>query len=286
LYFFVLKYTIFQAFIILFDLKIADPYKICYSYNLVDFNYPKKIPNNNMENILRPAIVLFSNFSSKQIVSITIIALLSLSMIMFTNSITFNNNAFAQNATNQTSSSSTALDCSTLPSKISKNAVALQNPNKDVCDLVILRQTPQIMGHNGTILNKFLAINSLVEFMKAPDNMSKNSGDASKQMVVVMGEFALLQTELKPVLLAMSKANWNVTAVHNHPILEKPPMIFVHWDTLGNLDTISSQVKEIASLDQNLSQQQQSSTGNQTSDNPLSSIGKQLGSAIGLGNNK
>jgi hypothetical protein len=252
----------------------------------MDFNCPKKMPNNNMDNILRPAIALFSNFSSKQVISITIIALLSLSMIMFTNSITFNNNTFAQNATNQTSSTSTALDCSTLPSKKSKNAVALQNPNKDVCDLVILRQTPQIMGHNGTILNKFLAINSLVEFMKAPDNMSKNSGNASKQMVVVMGEFALLQSELKPVLLAMSKANWNVTAVHNHPILEKPPMIFVHWDTLGNLDTISSQVKEIASLDQNLSQQQQSSTGNQTSDNPLSSIGKQLGSAIGLGNNK
>ena len=113
----------------------------------MDFNYPKKIPNNNMDNILRPAIALFSNFSSKQIVSITIIALLSLPMIMFANSITFNNNTFAQNATNQTSSS-TALDCSSLPSKISKNAVALQNPNKDVCNLVILRQTPQIMGHN------------------------------------------------------------------------------------------------------------------------------------------
>ena len=63
--------------------------------------------------------------------------------------------------------------------------------------------------------------------MKAPDNMSKNSGNTSKPMVVVMGEFTLLQSELKPVLLAMSKVNWNVTAVHNHPILEKPPMIFL-----------------------------------------------------------
>ena len=96
----------------------------------MDFNCPKKMPNNNMDNILRPAITLFSNFSSKQVISITIIALLSLSMIMFTNSITFNNNTFAQNATNQTSSTSTALDCSTLPSKISKNAVALQIQTK------------------------------------------------------------------------------------------------------------------------------------------------------------
>jgi hypothetical protein len=260
----------------------------------MDLNYPQKIQTNNMDNTIKSTFALFSNFSSIQIASITIIALLSLSMIMFANFSTINNNAFAQNATNQASSSNsssaststTGLDCSTLPSKISKNAAALQNPNKDVCDLVILRQTPQIMGHNGTVLNKFLAINSLVEFMKAPDNMSKSSGNTSGPMVVVMGEFGLLQSELKPVLLAMSKANWNVTAVHNHPLLEKPPMIFVHWDTLGNLNTVSSQVKEIAALDQNLSQQQQSSTGNQTSDNPLSSIGKQLGSAIGLGNNK
>ena len=93
-----------------------------------------------------------------------------------------------------------------MPSKISKNAVALQNPNKDVCNLVILRQTPQIMGHNGQILNKFLALNSLIEFMKAPDDILKNPGNASEQMIVVMGEFALLQSELKPVLLAMSKA--------------------------------------------------------------------------------
>jgi hypothetical protein len=103
-----------------------------------------------------------------------------------------------------------------------------------------------------------------------------------------MGEFALLQSELKPVLLAMSKANWNVTAVHNHPILEKPPMIFVHWDTLGALNTVASQVNQIATLDQTLSQQQQqqSSAGNQTSNNPLSSLGNQLGNALGLGNNK
>ena len=255
----------------------------------MDLNYSQKILNNKIDNTIRSAFALFPNFSTKQIASITLIAMLTLSMVMYANFST-NNNAFAQNATNQTSSNSTStsttgLDCSTMPSKISKNAAALQNPNKDVCDIVILRQTPQIMGHNGTILNKFLAINSLVEFMKAPDNMSKSVGNASGPKVVVMGEFALLQSELKPVLLAMSKANWNITAVHNHPILEKPPMIFVHWDTLGNLDTVASQVKEVASLDQNLSQQQ-SSMGNQTSDNPLASIGKQLGSAIGLGNNK
>ena len=59
---------------------------------------------------------------------------------------------------------------------------------------------------------------------------------------------------------------------------------------MGDLNTLTSQVKEIATLDQTLSQQQQqgqsSSGGNSTSGNPLSSIGQQLGSALGLGNNK
>src|SRR5918911_2894873 len=58
-----------------------------------------------------------------------------------------------------------------------------------------------------------------------------------------MGEFALLETELKPVLRVLARSDWNVTAVHNHPILEKPSMIFVHWDALGDLNTIVNQTK-------------------------------------------
>jgi hypothetical protein len=149
----------------------------------------------------------------------------------------------AQNQTGQT----TPIDCASAASQISKKAAPIQNPNKDVCDIVILRESPQIIGHNGTVLNKFLAINSLVEMMPAQANMSTINNNSSGPMVVAMGEFALLQTELKPVLMAMSKENVNVTAVHNHPILEKPPMIFVHWDTLGNLNTVLNQTKGVVS---------------------------------------
>src|SRR5215207_8787013 len=107
---------------------------------------------------------------------------------------------YAQNQANQTS----PIDCASASSQISKKAVPIQNPNKDVCDIAILRESPQIIGHNGTVLNKFLAINSLVEMMPAQANMSTMSNNSSGPMVVAMGEFALLQTELKPVLLAMS----------------------------------------------------------------------------------
>ena len=64
---------------------------------------------------------------------------------------------------NATTSTSNALDCSMIPSKIDAKAVSIPNPNREVCDIIIMRDSPQIKGHNGTILNKFLAINSLIE---------------------------------------------------------------------------------------------------------------------------
>ncbi len=267
----------------------------------MDHNNPQIRPNSRFYNTIKSNINLYP--AKKQIALIFLVAVFTLSVIPLIASMSINNNhkVFAQNATNQSSlATATGFDCASLPSKISKNTVMIQNPNKDVCDLVILRHTPEIIGHNGTILNKFLAINSMVELMKAPSNMSKGSSNPSSPMVIAMGEFGLLQQELKPVILTMSQAKWNITAVHNHPILENPPMIFVHWDTMGNLNIIVNQVKEIAKLDQTLSQKQQShsnhsnnkssgnntSSDNNTSSNPLSAIGKQLGGALGLSNKK
>ena len=152
-----------------------------------------------------------------------------------------------QSSDNATTSTSNALDCSMMPSKIAAKAVSIPNPNREVCDIVIMRNSPQIKGHNGTILNKFLAINSLLEITPVPQNMTgtikTTPQSSSNPKVIAMGEFALLETELKPVLKAIARSDWNITAVHNHPILEKPSMIFVHWDALGDLNTIISQTK-------------------------------------------
>jgi hypothetical protein len=146
-----------------------------------------------------------------------------------------------------TTSTSNALDCSMIPSKIDAKAVSIPNPNREVCDIIIMRDSPQIKGHNGTILNKFLAINSLIEITPVSPNMTgaikTTPQSSSNPKVIAMGEFALLENELKPVLKAIARSDWNITAVHNHPILEKPSMIFVHWDALGDLNTIINQTK-------------------------------------------
>jgi hypothetical protein len=231
------------------------------------------------------------------ILRLYIIALLSIGMMLVSIMyISTEQNAMAQSqsAINQTNqgnqgNQTNALDCKALNSQISKNAVAINNPNKDVCDTIILRTNPMIMGQNGTILNKFLVINSIIETMPAPGNLSSTAGpsgnnNGSNPMVVVMGEFALLQNELKPALMSLSNANLNVTAVHNHPILEKPPMIFVHWNTMGNLDTVMSQVKNVVADYEKIQLQagQGQNQGDNSTGNPLDQIGKSIGGALGL----
>lgn len=212
-------------------------------------------------------------------------------MIMPTLNIQNQQNAIAQSAINQSNqgNQTNLLDCKLLSSQITESAVAINNPNKDVCDTVILRTSPLIMGPNGTVLNKFLVINSIIETMPAPANLSSivgsdSNNNASNPMVVVMGEFALLQNELKPALMSLSTANLNVTAVHNHPILEKPPMIFVHWNTMGSLDKVMSQVENVVADYERIQLQSGSSqnTSTNSTGNPLDQLGKTLGGALGL----
>jgi hypothetical protein len=50
-----------------------------------------------------------------------------------------------------------------------------------------------------------------------------------------MGEFALLELHLAPMVKAAVGSNWTIAAVHNHMMLEKPKMIFVHWSDQGVL---------------------------------------------------
>ena len=176
---------------------------------------------------------------------------------------------------------------------LSKNAFSLQNPHSDVCDIVIMRQSPDIQGYNGISLNKFIAINSIAEIMAMPSNMSTGANDTpntssnneNNPQIFAIGEFALLESELKPFLQSISKNNWNITAIHNHPILERPGMMFVHWDTKGNLNTFLKQINSLSSQYDSLQQQQQQQTSqDNASENPLAEIGEKLGEVF-MGNN-
>jgi hypothetical protein len=116
-------------------------------------------------------------------------------------------------------------------------------PSSNVCDVVLVRKSPEIMGHNGLVMNKFTLMNSVLEFMAANATNTTSSQSPTDQNVYVMGDFALLESEMNPVLQVLTNAGWTVTGVHNHMMLESPKTTFMHWETQGDLNTIIGQIR-------------------------------------------
>ena len=124
---------------------------------------------------------------------------------------------------------------------LGKTLGGISVPSGNVCDVVVVRKTPEIMGDNGLDLNKFTLMNSVIEFM--PTNTTSSTSTPSNQSMYVMGDFALLESEMNPVLQVLTEAGWTVTGIHNHMILESPKTTFMHWETQGELNTIIGQIK-------------------------------------------
>jgi hypothetical protein len=213
-----------------------------------------------------------SSVSSRTLAALVISVSMLSATIMLSN---MTNNSFAQGS-NSTSSSSysggggqgtaagMSLNCQSIASTI--GGIVVPNPSR-ICDVLIPRQSPTIMGPGNMNMNKFSTANSIVEVAAISDLMTTTnqgvggssngtaatgrgaSGSASSgtgnQNVFVMGEFALLEPQLAPMVKAAVGSNWTVAAVHNHMVLEKPKMMFVHWSVQGDLNTITSQIKNV-----------------------------------------
>jgi hypothetical protein len=135
------------------------------------------------------------------------------------------------------------LDCQAIATELGGIGV----PSGNVCDVVVVRQAPQVTGQNGLNLNQFTLMNSVLEFLIMPANAtttsSGNSTTASEQ-VYVMGDFALLETEMNDVLSVVKENAWTVTGIHNHMINETPKTTFMHWEAQGNINEIVDQANE------------------------------------------
>ena len=66
--------------------------------------------------------------------------------------------------------------------------------------------------------------------------------EVDKQMVV-MGEMALLEEEVNPVIDALRKANLEVSALHNHMLHEQPRILYVHVQGMGDLQALAKGLK-------------------------------------------
>ena len=64
------------------------------------------------------------------------------------------------------------------------------------------------------------------------------------EQAVVDGDFAMLESELQPVLRAMRKAGINIVAIHQHMTHEEPRMLFLHYWGRGKAGELAGAVKE------------------------------------------
>jgi hypothetical protein len=159
------------------------------------------------------------------------------------------NETLTDSSTNITSSATLIMDNGTLDCQaIATELGGIGVPSGNVCDVVVVRQAPQVTGHNGLNLNQFTLMNSVLEFLVMPANATTSSGNstttAASEQVYVMGDFALLETEMNDVLSVVKENAWTVTGIHNHMINETPKTTFMHWEVQGDINEIVDQINE------------------------------------------
>ena len=68
------------------------------------------------------------------------------------------------------------------------------------------------------------------------------------ERAAVDGDFAMLESELQPVLKALRQANILIVAIHQHMTGEQPRIVFLHYWGVGHADELAHGVR--AALDQ------------------------------------
>jgi hypothetical protein len=83
-----------------------------------------------------------------------------------------------------------------------------------------------------------LALTSWVAFKPARDE------------VMMMGDLVLLDEELTPVMKKLVEKGIEVTALHNHLVLESPSIIYLHFSAHGDPLDLSKKIKSVLSVTQ------------------------------------
>jgi hypothetical protein len=65
----------------------------------------------------------------------------------------------------------------------------------------------------------------------------------SDDTAVVDGDFAMLESELQPVLKALRGANINIVAIHQHMTMEAPRVMFLHYWGVGPTRALATGLK-------------------------------------------
>ena len=104
---------------------------------------------------------------------------------------------------------------------------------KDGVYRVVIGRSTKMAGHT---VGKAMGVNTWAAFVGSDDK------------AVVDGDFAMLESEVQPVLKALRGGGIDVVAIHNHMTGESPRIIFLHYFGIGPTETLAKTLR--AALDQ------------------------------------
>jgi len=102
--------------------------------------------------------------------------------------------------------------------------------NNGMFKVVIGRHTTMPCGCDAT---KEMGVNTWAAFAGSNEN------------AIVDGDFAVLQSELQPVLKSLHATGINVVAIHNHMTDEMPRLLFIHYWGKGSVSQLTKSLKEV-----------------------------------------
>lgn len=101
-----------------------------------------------------------------------------------------------------------------------------------VCKVEIIRKNIK----KATFMDKKLSM----EMMELAFHFSFENVDGQ---TAVMGELALLQDEVNPVLDELTNGKLEISALHNHMLFEKPRIMYLHFQGMGDMDQQAAAIK-------------------------------------------
>jgi hypothetical protein len=113
------------------------------------------------------------------------------------------------------------------PAKI-EAALGYKGELKDGVYKVVIGRSTKMGGH---AVGKAMGVNTWAAFA------------GSDEKAVVDGDFAMLESELQPVLKALRGGGVDVVAIHNHMTNESPRILFLHYWGVGSTEALAKTLK-------------------------------------------
>jgi len=99
---------------------------------------------------------------------------------------------------------------------------------KDGVYKVVIGRTTKMSGHT---VGKAMGVNTWAAFAGSDDK------------AIVDGDFAMLESELQPVLKALRAGGIDIVAIHNHMTGESPRIMFLHYWGTGSTESLARTLK-------------------------------------------